>query len=451
MIDDCHGETSLQDGAALADWNAMLRGFLAHGASTPTHLGALLTKAPDFAMALALKGLFCMLLGRREMVATAVECLAAARQGRADHPRERAIILSLEQWLAGKPSQSIATFEAILRANPADTLAMKLSQAVRFVMGDAAGMRRSVERVLGAHGADHAFRGFALGCHAFTLEETGDYAGAERAGLEGLQYATDDAWGLHAVAHVYDMTGQPDQGIAVIESHSGTWLDCNNFRYHVWWHKALLHLDRGDVDQVIDLYDTRIRADKTDDYRDIANAASLLMRLSLEGVAVGARWEELADLAERRIEDSCLAFADLHYMLALIGGERQAALAKLLERIGSGAASTPAGEFEHILAHPGLGCATGLAAFAEGDFAASFAALSAARPAMQAIGGSHAQRDVFERLTIDAGIRAGRLAQTDSILRQRTKLRNGHEDRFAALRRESIAAAQNGGYVVAAQ
>ena len=56
-------------------------------------------------------------------------------------------------------------------------------------------MRRSVERVLGAHGSDHAMRGYILGCHAFTLEETGEYAAAERTGLQGLQYATDDAWG----------------------------------------------------------------------------------------------------------------------------------------------------------------------------------------------------------------------------------------------------------------
>ena len=44
--------------------------------------------------------------------------------------------------------------------------------------------------------------GYLLGCHAFTLEETGEYARAEKTGLEGLKYAADDAWGLHAVAHV---------------------------------------------------------------------------------------------------------------------------------------------------------------------------------------------------------------------------------------------------------
>jgi tetratricopeptide (TPR) repeat protein len=451
VIDHCYGETSLRDAETLAEWNSMLRGFLAHGSATPTYLTAVLTRAPQFAMAHAVKGLFCMLLGRKEMVETARDCLKAAKAGQADHLRERQIISALEAWLAGHPSQSIMEFEAILLRNPADTLAMKLSQALRFVMGDAAGMRRSIERVIGAHGVDHPFRGFALGCHAFTLEETGEYAAAERAGLEGLQYAVDDAWGLHAVAHVYDMTHQTQKGIAVIDEHSGTWLPCNNFRYHVWWHKALLHLDLGDIDHVIELYDSRIRADKTDDYRDIANAASLLMRLSLEGVSVGQRWEELADLAERRIEDACLAFADLHYMLALIGGERDKAIGRLLQRIGAEADRKSPAEFDKVLAHPGLGCATGLAAFAEGDFGGAFAALSAARPVMQTIGGSHAQRDVFERLTIDAGLRAGAFAQTEGILRQRTALRAGREDSFGARRLDAIAAARQNPYVVAAQ
>ena len=194
-----------------------------------------------------------------------------------------------------------------------------------------------------------------------------------------------------------------------------------------------------------------MRADKTDDYRDIANASSLLMRLQLEGVCVGTRWDELATLSEARIEDGCLAFADLHYMLALIGGERDLAIPKLLSRLGQTAKSQPEAEFDNILAHPGLVCAHGLAAFAEGNFEASFSALSAARPVMQTIGGSHAQRDVFERLTIDAGIRAGQADAAEALLLQRISLRAGAEDHFTALRRGAIAALRQSSYVHAAQ
>jgi hypothetical protein len=49
-------------------------------------------------------------------------------------------------------------------------------------------------------------------------------------------------------------------------------------------------LDLGRYDAVLDLYDTEIRAERTDDYRDISNATSLLMRLELDGIEVGDRW-----------------------------------------------------------------------------------------------------------------------------------------------------------------
>ena len=61
---------------------------------------------------------------------------------------------------------------------------------------------------------------------------------------------------------------------------------------------------------------------------------------------------------------------------------------------------------------------------------------------MQTIGGSHAQRDVFERMTIDAGLRAGHFDATEAILLDRQALRGGHEDRFAATRFEQLGRAR---------
>ncbi len=63
---------------------------------------------------------------------------------------------------------------------------------------------------------------------------------------------------------------------------------------------------------------------------------------------------------------------------------------------------------------------------------------------MQGAGGSHAQRDVFERLTIDAGLRAGCLSDAEAMLADRTARRGGHEDGYAAARRRLIADAANG-------
>ena len=259
-----------------------MMGFLAHAAATPRHLATVLGEAPNFAMGYAVKGLFYLLLGRRELLKTAREAMDAAwvakRRIGVDQ-REGLYVDALAAWMAGQPNGSIAAMEQVLDLYPQDTLAMKLSQAIRFVLGDADGMRWSVERVLPTYQPDHAGRGYLLGCYAFALEETGDYDRAGIAGRQALWLAPNDAWGLHAVAHVHDMTCNARAGLDWLAGREAAWAHCNNFRYHVWWHKALMHLDLCQIDEVIALYDTEIRKDKTDDYRDISNATSLLVRL----------------------------------------------------------------------------------------------------------------------------------------------------------------------------
>jgi hypothetical protein len=274
------------------------------------------------------------------------------------------------------------------------------------------------------------------------LEETGAYEKAEIAGRQALWMVSDDAWGLHAVAHVHEMTGNAQLGLDWLAGREDAWAHCNNFRYHVWWHKALMHLDLGQVDQVMELYDNYIRQDKTDDYRDISNATSLLSRLELEGVNVGNRWEELADLSANRTEDGCLIFADLHYLLALTGDNRDEATGKMLKRIQKDAQRNQ-GDTPIRMSDPGIAAAKGLEAFGDGLYGQAFDFLSTARDGMQMAGGSHAQRDVFERITIDSGLRAGRLDAVERILDDRRAKRAGGEDNYALARRALIDAARD--------
>ncbi len=437
-------DTSLTDAQALEHWNKVQLGVLAHGATAAEHLGALLTAAPGFALGQAAKGMFYLLMGPRELLSTAQEALAAAQNARpAALPREAIYVDTLEVWLAGHPTAAIAKLEALLDRWPADSLAMKMSHAIRFILGDSAGMRRSIERVMPAYAPDHSGRGYLLGCHAFALEETGEYAKAEIAGKQALWMAPNDAWGLHAVAHVHDMTGNAQAGLQWLTGREEAWTHCNNFRYHVWWHKALMHLDLGQTDLVLDLYDREVRRDKTDDYRDISNATSLLMRLELEGVSVGNRWEELAELSAGRTEDGCLIFADLHYLLALAGHDRTAETKRLVQRIHADA-KAGGSEMAARMAIPGCAAANGLEAFGEGDYGMAFAQLAKVRSTMQLAGGSHAQRDVFERMTIDAGLRAGQLDAVEAILDDRRFKRGGAEDNYALARRDLIAAGRSG-------
>ena len=415
----------------IARWNQVILGLLSHAASTGPNLNAVLSNVPDFALGQAVRGLSCLLLGRAEMVSVARQAHAAALAGASATPREQAFVHALGDWLEGRPTRAAARLQAVLDAQPQDALAMKMVQAIHFVMGRPAQMRNSVEGVM-PDWSDHPALGYLMGCHAFTLEETGEYARAERVGRKGVELAPDDAWGLHAVAHVYDMTGRARAGLDWLNGREHAWAHCNNFRFHVWWHKALMHLDLQQFDAALAHYDADIRAEKTDDYRDIANAASLLSRLELEGVSVGTRWEELAVLAENRATDGCLAFADLHYMLALCGGARDTAALALIARMQSTARA--AGEAQAVIAHPGLRIAQGLHAFSTGAYSTAWMHLRAGRSDLQSIGGSHAQRDIFDRIAIEAALRSGYVAAAEALIHDRMARRAGAADGYAAAR-----------------
>ncbi len=432
-------DVTLIDPSAVADWDNTVEAFLAHGAATPEHLGETLRKAPEFALAWAAKGMFYLLLGRAELVPVAKEALQAAKTSAASTPptvREAAYIRALELYLAGQMRAASDTIAAILIDHPSDSLAMKLVQGIRFVLGDRAGMLSSISSVLPAFGDDHPHRGYARGCMAFALEETGDYGGAERHGRAGLEVSPDDAWGLHAVAHVYDMTARNEKGIQWLETQTGSWTHCNNFGFHVWWHLALFYLDQGDFDHVLALYDEKIRSEHTDDYRDISNAASMLVRLEIEGVDIGTRWDELAALSANRVDDAAVIFADLHYLLALNGGQRDADADRLLIRMAKQAQRSDH-DMHEVAAVAGVPAAMGLAAFRAGDYALAHLHLRDCQSDMQCIGGSHAQRDVFQRLMIEAAIRNGDWTGAEHALGQRT-LARGAEDGFTMRRREAV-------------
>jgi len=439
MSEDLSGMPTSLSANLIGDWNRVIHGILSHAATTGPDLNRVLAAAPDFALGQAIRGISCLLLGRAEMVEVARHAHAAALRGAPATMREIAFVHALGDWLDGRPTRAVARVEVVLALDPRDALAMKMIQAIHFVMGRPDAMRASVEGVMAAWD-DHAARGYLLGCHAFTLEETGEFGRAERIGRQGVALAPDDAWGLHAVAHVFDNTGRARDGLDWLSGREASWAHCNNFRFHVWWHRALMHLDLGEYDIALSLYDADIRAEKTDDYRDIANAASLLSRLELEGVDVGARWEELADLSENRATDGCLAFADLHYMLALCGGARDEAAAGLIARMQ---ATRPAGnEAQRIIAHPGLHVAQGLQAFASGEYSAAWMHLRAGRGDLQQIGGSHAQRDVFDRITIEAALRGGYMDAAGALLRDRSARRAGSVDGYATARLSLIDAAR---------
>jgi hypothetical protein len=390
--------------ASLPHLDAAVTSFLSHRRDTPAHLDAAFTEDPDLAVAHAFSGFLALLLGRAELFPRARLALQRARASlarRGGTAREQRLADALACWCEGEMELAADQLDEMLATNPLDALTAKLVQSLRFMLGDAEGMRRSVETILPAWSETVPGYGFVLGCHAFALEETGELTAGEHAGRRGLECEDSDVWGCHAVAHVHEARGALGPGIAWIAAHADRWNSVNNFARHMDWHRALFYFARNETERVLEIYDRQIRDVRTDDYRDITNAASLLYRLEATGIGVGRRWAELADFAERRLNDHALAFAQLHYMLCLIGDRRWDAAYRLFgamdieARVGQGTQA-------RLLAELGVPLAKTLLASFGADREAATSAAITPRSDVNRLGGSHAQRQTFEWILRDA-------------------------------------------------
>lgn len=389
---------------ATRQFDLTLDGLLSFATDTGLALKACLTADPQMPLAHCAAGYFLKMFASRAADERARKSLAAATAAPAGaNERERAHVAALAAWCEDDWPRAIAAWDAILARWPHDVLALKLAHYLIFYRGDSAGMRESLARVLPHWSKDVPGYGYVLGCYAFALEESGDLAAAERTGREANAINPADIWATHAVAHVMEMQDRPDEGIAWIDRHTSHWQNINFFQGHVWWHKALFHLERGEADAALALYDRRVWAEPSDQYLDICNAASLLWRIEETGGSVGQRWQALLPKIEPRLADVTLPFADAHYAMALVGAGRIETARLLAERIAQ--AATPGARLAHGVS---LALVEALMAVGRGDAAWACERLLGIRPTLVALGGSHAQRDVFERTLIASALRAGR-------------------------------------------
>lgn len=335
--------------------------------------------------------------------------------------RERAHVAAASAWLDGNFERSIRLYGEILLDHPRDTLALQAAHVGDFYLGQTNMLRDRVAQVLPAWSESVPGYGYVLGMHAFGLEETALYSQAESTGRKALALNPRDPWAVHAVAHVMEMQGRIDEGINWLLSRSQDWAPDNGFAFHNWWHLALFHLDRGDDDRVLELYDTAIRRRDSNVVLELIDASALLWRLYLRGVDLGKRWDALADIWERRIDEAYYAFNDAHAMMSFIGAGRPQSAARLLRILEKRTAE--GGTNARMTWEVGLPLCRALHAFGEGNYAAACELLLPLRQVASRFGGSNAQRDLLHLTLVEAALRARRLTLARALLAERTALK----------------------------
>jgi tetratricopeptide (TPR) repeat protein len=413
MHRDIHGlPISTASAGAAAAFDHTVSGYLKYRADVAGRLGELLKADGEFALAHCLKGYFAMLSYKQANVPMAIAAATEARRLSASAtPREQAHVAALEAWIAGDLDRALLIWEQILGEHPHDIVAFRLAHFNNFWLGRPRDMASSVERVKPKWGAELPGYGTLLSCHCFSHEECGNYEVAETSGRTAIELDPGDIWGTHAVAHIMEMQGRHAEGIAWLDELERHWDGGNNLLHHLWWHRALFHLERREFDAVLDLYDTRFRnlaapltQAQPDLYIDVQNAASMLFRLELAGIDVGNRWREIADKAQTRIGDCLSAFTLPHWMMALTADGRDQAAQQMLDGMRAFAAGE--GTVQRIVRDVALPVCEAVRAHRHGNDRTVLGLMRPALQEMKQLGGSHAQQDVLMRLFLDSAAKA---------------------------------------------
>ena len=339
---------------------------------------------------------------------------AARRSTMKITPREQRFVEAVAAWVHGDLPRAIALHEEQAREHPRDLASLKLGQYHLFNLGNSPGMLRIVQPALHAAAEVPYLHGMA----AFAWEQCHLLEQAEAAARRALAIQPKEPWAQHALAHVMITQGRITEGRDFMEAVSGQWTDLNSFMVtHNWWHLALFELELDQAATVMDLYDRQVWGVVKAYSQDQIGAVSLLARLEIAGVDVGDRWQDVADHLEQRGDDHVQPFLDLQYLYGL-GRAGRATAGPRLARLEAFAARAPDWS-RTAWQQVAVPAARGLLAHASGDWQGAVAGLGQALPQLQTIGGSHAQRDLFEQLHLDALMRAGRWSSAQHLMQPR--------------------------------
>jgi hypothetical protein len=270
-----------------------------------------------------------------------------------------------------------------------------------------------------------------LAIHAFGQEEAGDYARAEDGSRAAAELEPLSFWPHHTVAHVMEMTGRPEDGLGWMAAREPLWSTPGHMnQVHIWWHKSLFHLELGQYDAALALYDGPMRATQRPVALSLTNASALLWRLDTLGYDIGDRWRELAGLWHGRADGNCLVFGDIHAAMAELRSGQEAVVERRVQAMRETAADgiEAAGLYRVV----GIPVVEGLAAFHRGAYAEAVELLLSVRFDLWQIGGSHAQRDVVDWTLTEAAVRAGQRDVALSLAYERlgTRPRSAPNRRF---------------------
>jgi hypothetical protein len=325
--------------------------------------------------------------------------------------RERGHVEAIALAVGGAATEALTRVRAHAAEYPRDALPLSLALGVFGLLGfsgrrDHHEAQLALLQELAPHwGEDWWFLGY-LG---WAYIETGEVTFGTRLVERSLVGNPLNAHAAHQRVHGFFESGDAAGGAGFLEHWLPGYERAGHLHCHLSWHLALFELARGNNERAQAIYHDSIRPSvaQSAPMLSLADSASFLWRRQFYGGAppLDRQWAEVAVHARRHFPHASLAFADLHAAFAEIATGDDDALRRRLAGLSGlvEAGRLPPGDVAPALCR-------GAAALSRGDNIGAAQILAAALFDLPRIGGSHAQREVFEDSLIIAYLRSGQSA-----------------------------------------
>ena len=353
--------------------------------------------------------------------------------------REQQQIEVIKLAVDGDGRRALALLREHVGEFPRDALLLRLAQRILILGCSGAGVASFPEELMAMlrplethYGEDWAF----LGIYAFAHHETGYMEEALRLAQRSLDLHYVNAVASHSVAHVFYETGDHSGGGDFLSG----WLQHYDrraaYNTHLSWHLALFELAQGRYQSALDLYEEIIRPTVVAKLATSLNdSASLMWRMHIYGAATPpVPWEEVRDQALPAADRPGPLFRDVHAALAFAAAGDEASLGRMIDRLRG-----EADRGDTLATEMSLPLTQGIGAFARGEYAMAVELMEPLYPQLARIGGSHAQREVFEDTLLEAYLRAEQFENAQEMLGKRLERRESARDMFWLGRAQAMA------------
>jgi hypothetical protein len=317
--------------------------------------------------------------------------------------------------VGGDPRGALAAIREHLRDFPRDAMALAPATGVFGLIGFSGSREREREQAellepLAEHyGNDWWFDSML----AFALIENGRSREGRVLAERSLATNPRNAHGVHIYMHALYENGESQGGRDYLERWLAGYAPDAQLHCHLWWHAAMFELMLGNAPRARATYAERFapRVSRSMPINIVTDSAALLWRSELAGEACDAgEWQAVREYAESKFPKPMI-FVESHYALALAACGDAESLARYVavlderESAGRGIAGPVVAALARAAGD-----------FARGDWPAVIAGIEPLLDEVVRIGGSRAQRDLFEHTLLVACLRAGRAEDARRLL-----------------------------------